>query len=224
MPTSKPITWDAPKDRIYEAGVSKGVIYKPDPADGGKYKGGAAWNGLINVSDTPSGADNTKLWADGIEYANMRAAEQYGGSIEAYTYPEEFAECDGSAEPVAGVTIGQQIRKTFGLCWRTELGNAETGLEFGYKLHLAYGLTVSPSEKSHDTINDSPDAATMSWDFEGTPVNVTGHKPTAKLEINSTKVDKTKLAAFEKILYGSEEAEARMPLPDEVFQLLKTDP
>lgn len=221
MPTSKPITWDAPKDRIYEAGVSKGVLYKPDSADGGKYKGGVAWNGLVNVSDSPSGADNTKLWADGIEYASMRAAEQYGGSIEAYIYPDEFGECDGSAELVTGVTIGQQLRKPFGLCWRTELGNAETGLDFGYKLHLAYGLTVSPSEKSHDTINDSPEAGTMSWDFEGTPVAVTGYKPTAKLEINSTKVDKTKLAAFEKILYGSEEAEARMPLPDEVLTLLK---
>lgn len=212
------ITWDEAKNRVYEYGVSKGVHYMMD--EKGVYNKAAAWNGLINVTDSPEGADNTKLWADGIQYAAMRAAEEYGMSVEAYTYPDQFAECDGSVEPVPGMYVTQQERKTFGMCWRTEIGNADNH-ESGYKLHLAYGLTASPSERSHDTVNDSPDAATLSWDMEGVPVPFTGHKPTAKIEINSTKVDPEKLTALENVLYGSDTEAARLPLPDEVLTLLK---
>ncbi len=214
----KQITWDEAKNRIYEYGVSKGVHYMQD--ESGVYNKAAAWNGLSNVTDSPSGADNTKIWADGILYAAIRAAEEYSASVEAFTYPDQFAECDGSAQPTPGMYVGQQTRKKFGLCWRTELGNADNS-EAGYKLHLAYGLTASPSEKSHDTVNDSPDAATFSWDMEGTPEPMTGYKPTAKIEIDSTKVDPTKLAALEKILYGDGTADARLPLPDEVLSVIK---
>lgn len=215
------ITWDEIENRQYEMGVSKGVIYRPDAS--GVYNKAEAWNGLINVTESPSGADTTKLWADNIEYASLRAAETYEGSIEAYTYPDLFAECDGQKEIVKGVYISQQNRETFGLCYRTEIGSAAKGQNAGYKLHLVYGLSASPSEKSHDTINDSPDAATMSWDVEGTAVAVEGYKPTAKLTISSMDFDEAKMQALEKVLYGSDAAAAKLPLPDEVKTLMATE-
>lgn len=212
------ITWDAIEDRMYELGVSKGVIYRPDAS--GVYNKAEAWNGLINVTENPSGADNTKLYADNIEYANLRAVETYGGSIEAYMYPDLFAECDGQKEITPGVWIGQQNRETFGLCYRTEIGSAAKGQEAGYKLHLAYGLTASPSEKSHDTVNESPDAATMSWDVEGSAVAVKGFKPTAKLTISSLDFEASVMKKLEDVLYGTEGAAAKLPLPDEVKALM----
>lgn len=220
MATNKPITWSAPEDRAFEYGVSKGVHYMKNDTNG-VYDKAEAWNGLINVTDSPTGADNTKLWADGIEYASLRASEQYGASIEAYMYPDQFAECDGSQQPVPGVYVTQQTRKPFGLCWRTEIGTAANS-EAGYKLHLAYGLTVAPSEQSHDTVNESPDAATMSWDAEGTPVPITGLKPSAKIVIDSRKFTPAKMKSLEDILYGTTSTAAKLPLPDEVFALLKT--
>lgn len=215
------ITWDEIENRLYELGVSKGVIYRPDAS--GVYNNAEAWNGLINVTENPSGADTTKLWADNIEYAALRAAESYGGSIEAYTYPDLFAECDGQKEITKGVWIGQQNREVFGLCYRSEIGSAAKGQDAGYKLHLVYGLTASPSEKSHDTINESPDAATMSWDVEATPVSVSGFKPTASLTISSLDFDEAKMQALEKVLYGSDSAAAKLPLPDEVKALMATE-
>lgn len=212
------ITWDEAANRLYEYGVSKGVLYPMD--DYGTYEEGEAWNGLINITDSPEGADITKLWADGIQYAGIRGAEEYHNSIEAYTYPESFAACDGSATPIEGMHVGQQPRKKFGLCWRTEVGNANTDT-LGYKLHVAYGLSASPSEKSHDTVNDSPDAQTFSWDAEGTPVPMTGYKPTAKLEFDSVKLGTAKMAALEKLLYGSTEAAAKLPTPAELLAALQ---
>lgn len=223
------LSWDEEENRVYEYGVSKGCLYLKDPTTG-EYDEATPWNGLINVSASPTGADANKLWADGIEYASLRAAEEFEGSIEAYTYPDAFGECDGSVSPVAGLRITQQNRRTFGLCWRTEVGNAEDN-NAGYKLHLAYGLTASPSEKSYDTVNDSPDAMTMSWDFQGVPVKLTTkdasnkeYKPTAYLVIDSTKANATKLAALEKKLYGDGTAstgnDAYLPLPDEVITTL----
>ena len=218
------LTWDAAKDRSYEYGVSKGVHYS-DKTSGNtvtKYGHGVAWDGLIKVADKPSGADNKQFYADNIEYAAIRAAEEYACDIEAYQYPDEMAISDGSASPVAGLYIRMQERKPFGLCWRTEIGNAEDGMGVGYKLHLAYGLTAAPTEESADTVNDSPDAKTFSWSADGTPVpvNVKGYKPTAKLVVDSRKVDSEKLAALEAILYGGENTEPRLPLPDEVITTL----
>lgn len=212
------ITWDELEKRTYELGVSKGVIYRPD--DSGVYNKAEAWNGLINVTENPSGADTTKMMADNIEYAALRAAESYGGSIEAYMYPDLFAECDGQKEITKGVWIGQQNREVFGLCYRTEIGSAAKGQNAGYKLHLVYGLTASPAEKSHDTINESPDAATMQWDVEASPVSVPGFKPTANLTISSLDFESSKMAALEKVLYGSASAAAKLPLPDEVKTLM----
>lgn len=212
------ITWDELEKRTYELGVSKGVIYRPD--DSGVYNKAEAWNGLINVTENPSGADTTKMMADNIEYAALRAAESYGGSIEAYMYPDLFAECDGQKEITKGVWIGQQNREVFGLCYRTEIGSAAKGQNAGYKLHLVYGLTASPAEKSHDTINESPDAATMQWDVEASPVSVPGFKPTANLTISSLDFESSNMAALEKVLYGSASAAAKLPLPDEVKTLM----
>lgn len=212
------LIWDAPKDRYYEFGVSKGVHYLK--GEQGAYDQAEAWNGLISVTESPSGAENTKLWADGIEYANLRAAEQYAASIEAYTYPNQFGVCDGSAELVEGVSIGQQERKEFGLCYRTEVGSAEKGMTAGYTLHLAYGLTASPSEKAHNTVNDSPEADTFSWDVEGSPVPVAGYKPTASLTIDSRKFTAEQMKAIEDVLYGGTDTEPRLPLPDEVKTLM----
>lgn len=214
------LVWDKTGERLYETGVKQGVLYPQ--AAGGTYPKGVAWNGLTNITETPSGAEATALYADDIKYLNLISTEELGGTIEAYTYPDEFAECDGSVALTAGVYIGQQNRKTFGLCYRTTLGNDVDSNAYGYKLHLVYGALAAPSEKAYSTINDSPEAITFSWEFSTTPVNVAGFKPTANIVIDSTKVDAEKLAALEKILYGDTEAEARLPLPDEVAQVMAT--
>lgn len=214
------IKWDETGKKIYETGVKNGVLYLPNET--GVYDTGVAWNGLTAVTESPSGAESTPLYADDIKYVELFSAEEFGATLECYTYPDEFAECDGSAEVTPGVIIGQQNRKTFGLCYRTTLGNDVKGNEYGYKLHLIYGAKAAPSEKSYSTINDSPEAITFSYEITTTPVNVTGHKPTASLTINSTKVDPTKLQQLEALLYGDESAEAKLPLPDEVINLLKS--
>lgn len=214
------LVWDKTGERLYETGVKQGVLYLLGSA--GTYTKGVAWNGLTNVTESPSGAEATPLYADDIKYLNLMSTEEFGGTIEAYTYPDEFAECDGSASLTNGVYIGQQARKTFGFCYRTTLGNDVDNNNYGYKLHLVYGALASPSEKAYGTINDNPEAITFSWEFSTTPVNVTGHKPTASITIDSTKVDAEKLAALEKILYGddADSTEARLPLPDEVAQIM----
>lgn len=215
------LVWDKTGERLYETGVKQGVLYPMDA--NGAYPKGVAWNGLTNVTESPSGAEATALYADDIKYLNLMSNEEFGGTIEAYTYPDEFAECDGSASLATGVYIGQQARKTFGFCYRTTIGNDVESNAHGYKLHLVYGALASPSEKAYATINDSPEAITFSWEFSTTPVNVTGFKPTACLTIDSTKVDAEKLAALEKILYGDDTGEAttaRLPLPDEVAQVM----
>lgn len=219
------LVWDKTGDRFYETGVKQGVLYIPTD---GVYSRGVAWNGLTAVTESPSGAEATALYADDIKYLNLLSTEEFGATIEAYTYPDEFAACDGSAELVEGVTIGQQKRSTFGLCYKTTIGNDTDGNDHGYKLHIIYGAIATPSEKAYSTINDSPDAVTFSWEITTTPVNVTGQKPTASLVIDSTKADKTKLEALEAILYGkdptSDEApdgvEPRLPLPDEIKTLM----
>lgn len=214
------LVWDKTGERYYETGVKQGVLYPIDAQ--GTYPKGVAWNGLTNVTESPSGAEATALYADDIKYLNLISTEEFGGTIEAYTYPDEFAECDGSASLATGVYIGQQPRKTFGLCYRTTVGNDVDNNNYGYKLHLVYGALASPSEKAYATINDSPEAITFSWEFSTTPVNVTGFKPTACITIDSTKVEAEKLANLEKILYGDDETEARLPLPDEVAQVMAT--
>lgn len=212
------IVWDQTGERLYETGVKRGVLYVQD--SGGTYPKGVAWNGLTAVTESPSGAEATPLYADDIKYLNLISTEELGGTIEAYTYPDEFAECDGSASIATGVYIGQQSRKTFGMCYTTTVGNDVDSNAHGYKLHLIYGALASPSEKAYSTINDSPEAITFSWEFSTTPVNVTGFKPTANIVIDSTKATPEKLAALEKILYGDTEVEPRLPLPDEVAQVM----
>jgi hypothetical protein len=212
------LVWDQTGERLYETGVKQGVLYPIGTS--GSYDLGVAWNGLTAVTESPSGAEASPLYADDIKYLNLMSNEEFGGTIEAYTYPDEFAQCDGSASLVAGVMIGQQPRKTFGLCYRTTLGNDIESNDYGYKLHLVYGCLAAPSEKAYATINDSPEAITFSWEFSTTPVNVTGHKPTASITIDSTKCDEAKLKALEDILYGSEDAEPRLPLPDEIATLM----
>lgn len=207
------IIWDGTGERFYETGTSQGVLYVQ--TGDGAYGTGVAWNGLTGVTESPSGADPTDMYADDIKYASIRSAETFDATVEAYTYPDEFAECDGSAELTPGVMIGQQNRKAFGLSYRTKVSN-DVNID-AYKLHLIYGATASPSEKAYTTINDSPDAITFSWELKTTPVNVTGYKPTATLVIDSRKVDKEKLTKFEEILYGSAESEPKLPLPDEVL-------
>ena len=214
------IVWDAVGDHIFETGVRNGVLYLKDID--GAYNTGVAWNGLTSVSESPEGAEVTDLYADDIKYLSLMSAENFKATIEAYTYPVEFEECDGSATIANGVVIGQQSRKPFGLCYRTSIGNDTDGNEHGYKLHIVYGCQASPSEKQYSTINDSPDAVTFSWEVSTTPVNVTGKKPAATLVIDSTKADKAKLTALEAILYGSEEKEPRLPLPDEIATLMTT--
>lgn len=211
------LVWDQTGERLYETGVKYGVLYLQSTT--GTYPKGVAWNGLTNVTESPSGAEATALYADDIKYLNLLSTEELGGTIEAYMYPDEFAECDGSASLADGVYIGQQPRKSFGMCYRTTLGNDVSGNNYGYKLHFIYGALAAPSEKAYETINDSPDAITFSWEFSTTPVNVEGFKPTASLTIDSTKVESTKLAELEKILYGDGENEARLPLPDEIATL-----
>lgn len=194
------IVWDQTGERLYETGIDHGVLYPIQ--EGGVYNKGVAWNGLTGVTESPSGAEATDLYADNIKYLSMRSAETFGATVEAYTYPDEFAECDGSAELTPGVMIGQQARKMFGLSYRTVLGNDVDLENHGYKLHLIYGATASPSEKAYATINDSPEAITFSWELSTTPVNVTGFKPTASITIDSTKADPTRLKSLEDILYG----------------------
>lgn len=212
------LIWDNVSERLYETGVDRGVIY-PQAADG-SYPKGAAWNGLSNVTLSPSGAEPTALYANNRKYLNLMSAEELGGSIEAYTYPDEFAECDGSKDLKPGVRIGQQKRKPFGFCFRTLLGNDTEGTNHGYKIHIVYGCMATPSESSYATVNDSPEARTMSWDFTTTPVEVSGYDSTASVEVDSTTVDAAKLAALEAVLYGSAETEARLPLPAEVAQII----
>lgn len=193
------LVWDTTGERYYETGVSQGVLY---PQTSGAYPTGVAWNGLSNVSESPSGSEATAIYADNMKYLNLMSVEEFGGTIEAYTYPDEFAQCDGSEALATGVSIGQQSRKAFGLCYRTILGNDTDSNDYGYKLHLVYGCQASPSEKSYATVNDSPEAITFSWEFKTTPVSVAGFKPTACLTIDSTKANATKLAQLEGILYG----------------------
>lgn len=213
------IEWDKTGERLYETGVKNGVLYVQE---GGTYPKGVAWNGLTAVTESPSGAEATPLYADDIKYLNLLSTEEFGATIEAYTYPDEFAECDGSASLATGVMIGQQPRKAFGLCYRTTIGNDTEGNDHGYKLHIIYGALAAPSEKAYATINDSPEAITFSWEVTTTPVNVTGAKPTASITIDSTKATPEKLTALEKILYGDAEVEARLPLPDEIKTLFTT--
>lgn len=214
MGSFAPLVWDETGKKLFETGVSNVALYPQDTT--GVYGTGVAWNGVTNISESPSGAEATTLWANNGKYLNLYSVEEYASSIEAYTYPDEFAECDGSAEIAKGVSIGQQTRKSFGLAYKTLIGSDTDGNDHGYKLHLVYGCKAAPSERSHATVNDSPEALSFSWEISTTPVSVTGHKPTASVEIDSTKVDPAKLAAFEKILFGSDTAAARLPLPDEV--------
>lgn len=210
------LVWDQTGERLYETGVKKCVLYVQE---GGAYPKGVAWNGITAVTESPSGAEPTPLYANDIKYLNLMSNEEFGGSIEAYMYPDEFGVCDGSASIADGITIGQQPRKTFGLCYRTTLGNDSEGNDYGYKLHLVYGALASVSERQYTSINESPEPNTFSWSFSTTPVEVTGHKATACVTIDSTKVDAEKLAALEDILYGSETEEARLPLPSEISTL-----
>ena len=212
------LVWDQTGERLYETGVKQCVLYVQE---NGAYPKGVAWNGITAVSESPSGAEASPLYADDIKYLNLISAEEFGATVEAYMYPDEFMECDGSASLATGVFIGQQKRKAFGLCYRTVLGNDVDNNDHGYKLHLIYGALAAPSEKAYATINDSPEAITFSWELTTTPVAVTGYKPTACLTIDSTKVDADKLAALEAVLYGSESEEARLPLPDEIAELMK---
>lgn len=211
------LVWDKTGERLYETGVKQGVLYPLQT--GGLYTKGVAWNGLTAVTESPSGAEASPIYADDIKYLNLMSAEEFGATIEAYTYPDEFAVCDGSVEIQTGVTIGQQSRKMFGLSYRTALGNDVEGADFGYKLHLIYGAMAAPSEKAYATVNDSPEAITFSWEVTTTPVSVTGFKPTASLVIDSTKVDADKLSTLEDILYGSDGVEPRLPLPDEIASI-----
>jgi len=216
-----PLVWDETGDRLYETGVDRGVLYIPDNA--GVYGLGVAWNGLTTVTESPAGAEANAQYADNIKYLNLLSAETFGGTIEAFTYPDEFGQCDGTAEPVVGVALGQQGRHVFGLSYRTRLGNDLEGVDHGYKLHLIYGALAAPSEKAYATINDSPSAISFSWAISTTPVTVTDYKPTSLIVIDSTAVAPADLAALEAILYGGV-AVARLPLPDEVITILTPGP
>ena len=231
MPATYNLSWDDTGDRLYETGVDRGVLYpynKTKSSDTNYYNG-VVWNGLTTVTQSPSGAESNPIYADNMKYLDLRSAEEFGGTIEAYTYPDEFAECDGSAEVADGVYVSQQNRKKFGFSYRTKIGNDEDGDDHGYKLHLVYGATAAPSEKSHQTVNDSPEVVTLSWEFSTEPISVTAaDRPIAHIEIDSTKADSTKLAALEQILYGTPASgqtaavEARMPLPAEVITMMTT--
>lgn len=215
------LVWDKVGERFYETGVDRCVLFPM--TEGTTYGSGVAWNGVTSISESPSGAEPSAVYADNIKYLNLLSAEDFSATIEAYTYPDEWAACDGSAEIAKGVTIGQQTRKGFGLCYRTILGNDVRSNEYGYKLHFIYGGMAAPSEKSYATVNDSPEAMTLSWSITTTPVSVNGFKPTACLTIDSTKADPTKLEALEKIIYGTDEepaTEPRLPLPDEIVTLM----
>ena len=207
------LTWDQTGEKLYETGVQKGVLY---PMDGAVYGKGVAWNGLTAVNETPSGAESTKLYADDIKYLDIRSAEEFGATIEAYSSPEEFDACDGTASLADGVNIGQQNRKGFGFCYRSTIGNDTEYNNYGYKLHIIYGLTASPSERSYSTVNDSPEAATLSWEVSSTPVNVAGFKPTSIITINSKKINPAALKEIEDTLYGTASEEPKILLPDEI--------
>ena len=220
------IVWDETGKRFYETGVKQGVLYPQ--AAGGTYPSGVAWNGLTAVTESPSGAEATPLYADDIKYLNLISAEEFGATIEAYTYPDAFAQCDGSASIATGVLIGQQTRKAFGLAYKTVLGNDTDGDAHGYKLHIIYGANASPSEKNYATINDNPEAITFSWELSTTPVSVNNFKPTASITIDSTKADAQKIKALEEILYGknptsengNDGVNPRLPLPNEIATLM----
>lgn len=214
------LVWDKTGERFYETGVEKGVLY---PLVSGKYSKGVAWNGLTSVAESPSGAEPTALYADNIKYLNLMSNEEFGATIEAYTYPDEFAVCDGSAELATGVSIGQQKRSAFGLSYVTKLGNDVDGSDYGYKVHLIYGALASPSERAYSTVNNSPEANTFSWEISTTPVEVPGFNPTALVTIDSTKVKKEELQALEAVLYGSEENEAKLPLPEELITIFTSN-
>lgn len=211
------VTWDDTGKRLYETGVDHGVLY-PMGEDG--YDSGVAWNGLTNVSESPTGAEANPQYADNIKYLNLYSNEDFEGTIEAYTYPDEFALCDGSVEIADGVFAGQQTRRMFALCYRTLIGNDVKGSDYGYKLHILYGAMASPSEKGYETINDSPEAITFSWEVTTTPVSVKDLKPTSLITIDSTKVDKDKLKELEDKLYGTEESEPKLLMPDEIAELI----
>ena len=213
------LKWDQTGERFYEAGVKNVALYVMNQ---GAYSTGVPWNGVSKVSESPDGADATDLWANDSKYASFRSTEKFNGSIEAYTYPDEWAECDGSVNVIPGFSIGQQARKVFGLVFKTTIGNDTDGFEKGYKLHIIYGATASPSSKDFETINDNPDAIVFNWDFETTPIDVSGYKPTSHLEFDSTKIPASKMSALEDILYGSNSGTARLPLPDEVIALMST--
>ena len=213
------LIWDEVGQRFFETGVKNGVLYVQD--NDGSYKNGVVWNGLTAVTESPSGAEETPLYADDVKYLTLRSAEEFGATVEAYTYPEEFEQCDGSASIAAGVTIGQQARRAFGLCYRTSVGNDIQGQNYSYKLHLIYGCTVAPSEKSYSTINDNPEAITFSWELSTVPVPVDGFSPTASLVIDASKVDEGKMQLLEDALFGDESNEAKLLLPNEIMELLK---
>ena len=206
-------------DRLFETGVKKGVLYVM--GDEGQYENGVVWNGLTAVTEKPTGAETTNLYADDVKYVVIYGAEEFEATIEAYTYPEEFEQCDGSAVLTTGVNVGQQTRKTFAFCYTTSLGNDTQGQDFGYKIHIIYGCKAKPSEKSYSTINDSPEAVTFSWDVSTVPVPVEGMNPTATMVIDSTRVESNKLQLLEEVLYGTSVEDARLPLPDEVKTLLQ---
>lgn len=211
------IIWDEAGKKFYETGVDHGVLYVQES---GVYGAGVPWNGLTSVTESPSGAEPTALYADNIKYLSLMSNEEFGATVEAYTYPDEFMECDGSAAIATGVYVGQQPRKTFGLCYRTILGNDTDGNDYGYKIHIIYNALAGVSEKAYSSVNDSPEANTFSWELTTTPVAVEGYKPTACITIDSTKADESKLAALEAILYGSESEEPRLPLPTEIITLM----
>lgn len=213
------LIWDEVGQRFFETGVKNGVLYVQD--NDGSYKNGVVWNGLTAVTESPSGAEETPLYADDVKYLTLRSAEEFGATVEAYTYPEEFEQCDGSASIANGVTIGQQARRAFGLCYRTSVGNDIQGQNFSYKLHLIYGCTVAPSEKSYSTINDNPEAITFSWELSTVPVPVDGFSPTASLVIDASKVDEGKMQLLEDALFGDESNEAKLLLPNEIMGMLK---
>lgn len=220
------LKWDQTGQKYYETGVEHGVLYVQS-SDDGTYPEGVAWNGLINVSEKPSGGEPSPIYADNIKYLNLMSTEEFGASIEAYTYPEEFEDCDGSKEIAPGVYAGQQTRKIFGMAYKTNIGNDVDGDSHGYKIHLIYGCLAAPSEKGYATINDNPEAITFSWEVSTTPVAVKGAKPTASIVINSTKTTPEKMKIIEDILYGTDGGDgtdakvARLPLPDEIVELLK---
>lgn len=213
------LIWDEVGQRFFETGVKNGVLYVQD--NDGSYENGVVWNGLTAVTESPSGAEETPLYADDVKYLTLRSAEEFGATVEAYTYPEEFEQCDGSASIANGVTIGQQARRAFGLCYRTSVGNDIQGQNFSYKLHLLYGCTVAPSEKSYSTINDNPEAITFSWELSTVPVPVDGFSPTASLVIDASKVDEGKMQLLEDALFGDESNEAKLLLPNEIMEMLK---